>query len=179
MERGIKSQLFAAIALLACVGAMGLGVEGCHKQQPKEEEKVFAVKRFPRLNPKEGLLGRWEWGFTLPNQSLPPEYCIETIPEKEGYSITFSLHKDGSWEWRDSRKPALSGPQFTTGHREYPYSGDETITIKYDSVAMLDEKGVLRKKLIFVLHDTCMLEGGAIQYMCGEALDVYYLRERE
>ena len=36
-----------------------MGMEGCHKQQPKEEEKVFAVKRFPRLDPKGSVLGSW------------------------------------------------------------------------------------------------------------------------
>ena len=174
MERGIKSQLFAAIALLACVGAMGLGVEGCHKQQPKEEEKVFAVKRFPRLNPKGSVLGRWELGFIDVNDGIGGTIKIPT--EKSGW-IRFSLHADSSWEWQGAGREKLEGSKFTTVH--VVHNNGYSHVPEYDSLSFINNDNEASIIFIYALDDTCMVEAEDMATTCGSSAYIYYLRERE
>ena len=177
MERGRKSQLIAAIALLASLGAMGLGMGGCNKQQPKEEEKVFAVKRFPRLDPKGSVLGRWEWGFSESCGCIAPEYHKLTIPEEVGREIRFTLHADSSWEWESTGKEKLSGPRFTTVHveRDNGFSKKQ----KYDSLSFINANHEVVWVLFYELEDTCMVAGTFLRGMIGGGSSIYYLRERE
>ena len=175
MERGRKLQLIAAIALLASVGAMGLGMEGCHKQQPKEEEKVFAVKRFPRLDPKGSVLGTWEWGFSESCGCVAPEYDKPTIPEEVGREIRFTLHADSSWEWESTGKEKLSGPRFTSVHVERY----DARTLIFDSLTLIGQSGKKEIILYYRLCDTCMVENYDFTGAIGSRPSVYYLRERE
>lgn len=166
--------------MLALVGAAILGLVGCKKPQPAEEpERVFEVKRFPRLNPKDGLLGTWEWGFDDTNYSLAPEHWKLTIPEQMGVQEQFKLHADSSWEWeRTGKKPLrLSGPRFTTVHvdRDDGY-GRRFI---FDSLTLIDAQNRKATVFYYELDDTCMVESGGLAGKIGGPTIVYYLRGRE